>query len=850
MLDKSINTINLRLSQYVKVALLSTSIMTLSGCIGVNSDNETLESASEKTEVSEPEVVQQPEQVGLSALHTDGTKWVNAEGEQVLLKGVNLGNWLLQEFWMMGQSTADVNDQCTLENTLTDRFGYQEKERLMKVFHDNWMTERDWDNIASFDMNVVRVPFLYSVIEDELNPMTLRSDAWEYLDLAISEAEKRDMYVILDLHGAVGGQGWEHHSGCAGLNEYWGDEVFQERTRWLWQQIATRYKDNGVVAGYGVLNEPWGTSEENLAIEVKELYDAIREVDEDHIVILPGHNSGINGYGNPAENGMTNVAFEMHFYPGIFGWGEIGYDVHRDWLRCGESGTGGVCEWNDRITALDTPFLNGEFQPWAGLGELGADITRASFDTYASYGWASTAWAYKVLTNGGGQGAGTWGLVTNAGLDFDEKLVAANTWACAGWESDFANACDTSNVSFTAQTSRTAYLVVKTGALNTINVSYDNLSLLNESTGNEMLVNGEFGSNTGWTEWQANGSQSFDYTNTTDTPSGASGAVLTVTGGAANGGIYQAIELEAGVTYTFSGVFKDNGSTDSWAEVFLVPSEPVTGEDVSGTQILPQADFLNDSIEEIEQLFTSFGTMEYDVHEDVRAALTAEQASGLFSIPARPTGLTVVEGNESVSLTWDANSEADVTGYNVYRSTSPGGIKALLAENIIETSFEDNDNLEGNRYYVVAAVDPEDISYFSEQSTTSIEKLSLPGRIEAENFNAMYGFEFEDAQDTGGGQNSGFADPDDYLDYQVYVETTGTYTVTYRLATNNGSPEGFQLLSDGDLIETVVVPATGGWQTWIDVTTTVELTAGEQTLRLLSIGKEWNFNWMEFSIAP
>ena len=40
--------------------------------------------------------------------------------------------------------------------------------------------------------------------------------------------------------------------------------------------------------------------------------------------------------------------------------------------------------------------------------------TRATFDTYGKYGWAATAWTWKLVTNDGAQGAGTWGLVTNA----------------------------------------------------------------------------------------------------------------------------------------------------------------------------------------------------------------------------------------------------------------------------------------------------------------------------------------------------------------------------------------------------------------------------------------------------
>ncbi|MCX7221038.1 MAG: cellulase family glycosylhydrolase, partial [Burkholderiales bacterium] len=160
---------------------------------------------------------------------------------------------------------------------------------------------------------------------------------------------------------------------------------------------------------------------------IKKLYGAVRAIDRNHVIILPGHSSGINGYGKPSEQGMKNVAFEMHFYPGMFGWGQIGMEVHRDWLRCGTTGTSGVCEWNARITALNTAFFVGEFQPWAGLGAgLGGQITRASYDTYASYGWAVTSWSYKIINNVGGQGSGTWGLVTNASATKVPALDFAN----------------------------------------------------------------------------------------------------------------------------------------------------------------------------------------------------------------------------------------------------------------------------------------------------------------------------------------------------------------------------------------------------------------------------------------
>ena len=365
-----------------------------------------------------------------SMLHTQGTHWVKADGAPIALKGANLGNWLLPEFWMMGYGeNAKVNDQCTLEAVLDKRFGAPERERLIQLHRDHWITERDWDLIPKFGLNLVRLPFMWSVVEDANNPRHLRADAWRYLDQAIAQAKAHGLYVVLDLHGAVGAQGTEHHSGCAGKNLYWSTPEYQERTDWLWRQIAARYRDEPVVAGYDLLNEPWGGSAEQLAAVVKKLYASIREVDPNHIIILPDHPKGIAPYGNPHAQGMVNVVFETHPYPGFFGWGKPGLEVHRDWLRCLPNG-GGVCDWQARMAALDMPLYIGEFQPWADLEpELSGQITRASYDRYAQLGWASTAWSYKKLSRTGGRAPVNWGLVTNAAganvpeIDFEQSSL-------------------------------------------------------------------------------------------------------------------------------------------------------------------------------------------------------------------------------------------------------------------------------------------------------------------------------------------------------------------------------------------------------------------------------------------
>lgn len=389
---------------------------------------------------------------GLPAIKQSGQYWVDASGKRVNLRGTNIGNWLIQEFWMMGGSMTGINDQCTLESKLSQRFGNTEKERLMKVFRDSYITTRDFDLMKGMGMNVVRIPFLYSLIENEYAPYTLRPDAWQYLDWAVNEAEKRGMYVILDLHGAVGGQAAasEQHDGCIGAAEMWTNNTYWDRTKWLWDNIAQHYRGRTAIAAYDLLNEPWGTDATTLANRSYELFNVVRAADPTHVILLPGHNSGIDAYGNPNSRGLTNSSLWMHFYPGLWGWNDTATygagqaNMHANWLHCNQDGTGESCTWRDKINGIQTPFLVGEFQPWTLLGSYGGQITRKTYDIYNMYGWAATNWAYKTTSNTGSNGntdSWGWGMVqnsSNGGTMSNIDVNSASSAQIEAWFRSFA----------------------------------------------------------------------------------------------------------------------------------------------------------------------------------------------------------------------------------------------------------------------------------------------------------------------------------------------------------------------------------------------------------------------------
>ncbi|RYY01402.1 MAG: carbohydrate-binding protein [Gammaproteobacteria bacterium] len=131
-------------------------------------------------------------------------------------------------------------------------------------------------------------------------------------------------------------------------------------------------------------------------------------------------------------------------------------------------------------------------------------------------------------------------------------------------------------------------------------------------------------------------------------------------------------------------------------------------------------------------------------------------------------------------------------------------------------------------------------------SSTTSTVLS-PVTIQAENYSAMGGVWNEPTSDTGGGQDTGNIDAGDWMAYansNVIIPVTGNYKITYRVASLSAAGS-FNLneLSTGEVLSTVAVPVTGGWQKWVDVTTTVRLTAGTHNFRILAVVGGFNVNW-------
>jgi len=118
--------------------------------------------------------------------------------------------------------------------------------------------------------------------------------------------------------------------------------------------------------------------------------------------------------------------------------------------------------------------------------------------------------------------------------------------------------------------------------------------------------------------------------------------------------------------------------------------------------------------------------------------------------------------------------------------------------------------------------------------------------IEAEDYDDMSGIQTEATSDINGGLNVGWIDAGDWMEYDVDIPTAGEYTFNFRVASIPGNAS-FDVMINGNVVTSMNVEATGGWQNWITITTTVNLSAGAQTIRISSTNQNWNLNWFEIT---
>lgn len=343
------------MKNYLNILISLALILTVSSC-------KVFENKSEKTTAKT-----------LNFVKTKGTQLVDTNGNSIILKGTNLGHWLVPEGYMFKMN--QVNSPRKIDEMLYELLGPDSLQVFWNSFLNNYITHDDIKYLKSIGSNHIRLPFHYKMFTDDLY-MGERNAGFKYFDRLIEWCRQENMYVLLDMHAAPGGQTGDNIDDSYGYPYLFKSKSSQDLMTEIWVKIAEKYKNEPVIIGYDLVNEPiahYFNDElpylnHQLFLLYKHIITEIRKVDKEHTIFLNGSNWSGN-FDVFEEIIDNNVVYEFHKY-----WFEVNQpaiqqyldfrDKHQVPIYIGETGEN-TDEWvNDFRILLDKHAINWAFWPY------------------------------------------------------------------------------------------------------------------------------------------------------------------------------------------------------------------------------------------------------------------------------------------------------------------------------------------------------------------------------------------------------------------------------------------------------------------------------------------------------
>lgn len=255
-------------------------------------------------------------------VRVDGVNLVKPDGKRLFIEGTNLGNWLNPEGYMFG--FGKTNAPWMIDLMIKEAVGPDFAAEFWRQFKDNYITRHDIEFIAQQGANTIRLPLNYRLFTDEdYMGLTSRQDGLERIDSVVSWCRDNNLYLILDMHDCPGGQTGDNIDDGFGYPWLFESEQSQQLLCDIWQLIAQRYRDEPVVLGYELMNEPiahYFSNKEQLNQLLEPLYKrltrAIRQVDRNHIILLGGARWNSDFYMFTDWTFDNNIMYTCHRYGG------------------------------------------------------------------------------------------------------------------------------------------------------------------------------------------------------------------------------------------------------------------------------------------------------------------------------------------------------------------------------------------------------------------------------------------------------------------------------------------------------------------------------------------------------
>ncbi len=792
-----------------------------------------------------------------SFLKTDGQQIVTEEGENFIFRGMGLGGWMLQEGYML-KTAGFANAQFQIRNTIQELIGEEATSDFYEAWLENHVTRADVEALAEWGFNSVRLPMHYNLytlpIEEEpiIGENTWLTKGFELTDSLISWCRDNNMYIILDLHAAPGGQGRDQ-----GISDYdpskpslWESEDNRNKTVAFWKKVAETYADEPVIGAYDLINETNWEMDGNIPLRdlYHEITDSIRAVDTMHIIFIEG-NWFANDFTNLTPPWDDNLVYSPHKYWSINDQASIQWaldirDQHNVPIMFGECGENSNVWFTDAITLFEERNIGWAWWPMKKVDDIAGPLSVERTDGYQQLldyweGGGSApdpSFAASVLMK----------LADDFKIEnctYQKDVIDAmfrqvendepapfRTFDIPGVI--FATDFDLGGLNVAYYDTDNANYQVSTGNFTAWNNgwTYRNDAVDIEQSSDNVNSNGL---NVGWLadeEWMQ-----YDI-NVTES------AVYNVKVRLATESNDGAFHLQAGQASLSGSISVPN--TNGWQNwESLQVSNVILSEADKKLRLYIDNQTFNVSSLELEKVAESTS-----INTDFLSAITIDEQNIQLNI------------NKALDL----ESTADLSGFSIFVNSSSVNItKASVDENntrilyfevddefrsddVIEISYAGSDILAFDGT-ILSTFNLEDV-----QNTVAIIH-GIPGRVEMEDYFFQSGVQLENTTDDGGGQNIGFLDNGDYLDYYINVSQSGTYKVDFRTAAQSemGAIK-MQLIETNNEVTTLfdqVFPSTGGWQTW---TTTsgpeVFLPSGQHQIRVTITQPLFNINWMEFSL--
>ena len=265
-------------------------------------------------------------------LKASGKQIVNEKKENILLRGIGLGGWMLQEGYML--KLQGTNPQYSIRTRIDSLLSPEQTQEFYDTWLSNFVTKADIDSLHKWGFNSVRLPMHYNLFtlpaerEPDIKKQTWLTKGFALTDSLLKWCKANNMYLILDLHAAPGGQGNDLNIADRDSTKpsLWQSDANKTKTIELWRKLAERYKDEPNIGGYDILNEPnWGFDDVNDKHGQKEehnkplrelfinITNAIRSVDKKHIIIIEGNAWG-NNYKGIFPLWDNNTVLSFHKY--------------------------------------------------------------------------------------------------------------------------------------------------------------------------------------------------------------------------------------------------------------------------------------------------------------------------------------------------------------------------------------------------------------------------------------------------------------------------------------------------------------------------------------------------------